>query len=123
MRHFIVCRLVKHRPGARLSHLAVSAINPVRAAELYAQHLADCMPTAYQPTKYNTHRMTIEVMEIAVDSLEGVRVAMHSEGDLYYSALLGADGAASVTFLEKASEYAADGETKTGDWHPTTEGN
>ncbi len=116
MRHFIVCRHPKNESGTERNHLAVTAANPVRAVELYAQHLAGAMPVAFVQHPSGSKRMLVSVMEIALDDEEGVRTAVHSEGDLYYTCRLHDDGTATATFLEQASEYASDGETPTGEW-------
>ena len=121
MRHFIVCRHPRNQSGEERDHLAVSAVNPVRAAELYGRHLATVRPTAFKANKYGKKRMLLSVMEIDVDDSEGVRTAKHSEGDLWYSCRLENDGDVTndfvaVDFLPVASQYAADGETVTGEW-------
>lgn len=115
MRHFVISRCLESNSGMRRDQMAVSGQNPVRAAELYAQHFADNAPYKFQEEPRG-NRMMIEVMEIEVDHTEGVRTALHSEGDLFYLCKLHTDGTATVFFLEKASEYASDGETQTGEW-------
>lgn len=111
MRHFVVCRLAANNSGQRRDYMAVSGANPVRAAELYGQHLADC-----NSERFVSGRMMIEVMEVEVNDSEGVRTAMHSEGDLFYQCRLHGDATVTANFLENASKYAWDGESETGDW-------
>lgn len=105
MRSFIVSTYIGN--GEEKDSLFVKAESPFRAAVLYFDHLF------FKKDKIKE----ISVMEIRKFRGSGIGTAMHTEGDLYYKVVKKSPHEYEVQFDAKASEYASDEKTETGDWH------